>query len=93
MRNATWTDAENKTIVRIYFEMLAEQQAGHEFIKSDYRRNVEKETGRSKAAVEFKFCNISAILEEKGHPFVQGYVPFPHYQLALKEAVENYGML
>ena len=85
-----WTPEQNQAVVRIYFEMLREQQCGHDFTKADFRRQLEKETGRSKASVEFKLCNISAVLEEMGLMFIVGYKPYPHYQQALKDEVTAY---
>jgi predicted restriction endonuclease len=41
---------------------------------------VQDQTGRSKKSVEFKFCNISALLREMGHPFIQGYKPLSNTQ-------------
>lgn len=46
--------------------------------------------GRTHKAIEFKHMNISAVLDEMGLPLVQGYRSLPHYQKALKAAVEEH---
>ncbi len=47
-------------------------------------------TGRTKGAVEYKFQNISAILDEIGMRWVKGYVPMVAYQQSLKTSVVDY---
>mgnify|MGYP000910290467 CR=1 FL=1 len=90
MSLSDWSESHNNVVVKIYFEMLSKQQSGTVITKSDYRRRAERETGRSKGAVEYKFQNISAILDEQGMPWVQGYVPMKSYQQTLKDAVLTY---
>jgi len=43
--------------------------------------------GRSLGSVEFKHCNISAVLLESGYPYVDGYKPRNKYQDLLREVV------
>jgi hypothetical protein len=42
---------------------------------------------RKAQAVEFKHANISAVLQDLGLPFLQGYKPRGHYQAALRVEV------
>jgi hypothetical protein len=42
---------------------------------------------RSRAAVEYKFQNISAVLVNHGHAYIRGYLPAQNYQQALETAV------
>tara|TARA_B100000029_G_scaffold379080_1_gene373892 strand:+ start:130 stop:888 length:759 start_codon:yes stop_codon:yes gene_type:complete len=72
---ADWTPEENRIIVQIYFDMLRKELSGEPYTKAAHNRLVQGETGRSRGSVEFKFCNISALLREMGHPFIQGYKP------------------
>ena len=46
--------------------------------------------GRSKASVELKHQNISAVLTGLGLPFIQGYKPRGNSQLLLRKAVQEY---
>jgi len=84
-----WTADEIAVCVAEYFLMLAQEQAGRPYVKADHWRRVMGQTGRRKGSVEFKFGNISAVLEELSVPWVWGYKPAHNYQNALVEAVER----
>jgi len=86
---ADWATDEIAICVAEYFLMLAQEQAGRPYVKADHWRRVMERTGRQKGAVEFKFGNISAVLEELSVPWVWGYKPAHNYQNALVEAVEQ----
>ena len=91
MRGADWSKGEIEAVVEDYFAMLREQQRGVRPNKAAHRRELaERLTERSHKAIEYKHMNISAVLDEKGLPYVEGYRPMPHYQQALKDAVEEY---
>lgn len=83
-----WTDAENEAIVQEYFEMLRLEQRGERYNKAAHRRRLAKSVDRDEPAMEFKYCNISAILVELGMPYIRGYRPLGRYQAALAEAVD-----
>lgn len=89
MKNEPWTTEENITIIAIYLGMLVLQNKGEKYCKSTFRREVENKTGRSKASVEFKFCNISAVLRDLDSDYLQGYKPLPHYQKELKFLIQQ----
>jgi hypothetical protein len=86
---ADWTRAEVETIVAAYFEMLAKEQAGVPYTKSETRRRLlPLLNSRSEASVEYKNRNISAVLAKNGQPYITGYIPAYNYQkLVLEEAV------
>jgi hypothetical protein len=48
------------------------------------------EIGRSHRSVEFKYQNISAVLDELGMPHITGYRPKRNYQKAIFEAIDRY---
>jgi hypothetical protein len=61
--------------------MLMLELSGQTYNKAAINRElIEKLDGRSKAAIEFKHCNISAALIELGFPVVQGYKPRCNFQ-------------
>ena len=60
---------------------------GRAFNKSEHRRVLKKTVKRSKGAIEFKHCNISAVLEILGLPSIDGYKPRGNFQEALFEVV------
>ena len=82
-----WSIDEVRAIVSIYFEMFRSQRAGIEPNKSENRRNLKPMLrNRSDAAIEFKNRNISAILAERGYPYLRGYLPATNAQ---KTTIEN----
>lgn len=86
-RGAAWTADEIDAVVGNYFEMLRVELAGQPYVKVEFNRRVQDQTGRSKGSVERKFQNISAILLSMGAGFVYGYKPLGNVQQALREAV------
>lgn len=82
-----WSAAEIELTVAAYFEMLRLELAGSPFMKAHYNRRVQGMTGRTKASVEYKFQNISAVLVNHGQVYIRGYLPAQNYQGALEAAV------
>lgn len=83
-----WSPEEVRAVVRAYFEMLRREAAGIPFVKADFNREVRKTcSDRTKASVELKFQNVSAILEENHLARIEGYVPRHNYQNLLAEQV------
>ena len=83
-----WSDAENEAIIRDYFVMLKHEQMGQPFNKAAHRRALMETTGRSHGSIEFKHCNISAVMGLLELPHIVGYKPRGNFQNALAEAVE-----
>jgi hypothetical protein len=75
-----WTADEVAVLVGSYFLMLAEERAGRTYNKSEYRRGVIAAIGRKPGSIERKLQNVSAVLDEIGIPWIQGYKPLAHYQ-------------
>jgi Domain of unknown function (DUF3883) len=84
-----WTADEVAVLVGSYFVMLAEERAGRDYNKSEYRRSVIAAIGRKPGSIERKLQNVSAVLDEIGIPWIQGYKPLAHYQDALVAIVEQ----
>ena len=89
MTNRNWTDEENDLTVSAYLWMLKAQMTGKEFVKSDRIEVLMGKVNRSRKAIEFKLCNVSAILEGVGFGWVSGYRPLSHVQKSLISAVER----
>lgn len=86
-----WTENEVQATVADYFEMLRLEADGLAFNKSEHNELLRKQLrGRSKASVELKHQNISAVLAGMGLPFIQGYKPRGNSQLLLRKAVQDY---
>lgn len=84
-----WSDNETRELIKAYFGMLADETAGRQYSKIEYNRRVQAATGRSKGSIEFKFCNISHVLDEEGVVYVDGYKPRSHVQDSLRTAVRR----
>ena len=83
-----WTESEINVAVTAYFRMLLWQELGQKFSKTEVR-NVVKERlrARSDKSIDFKWCNISAVLEDLEFTSIDGFKPMPHVQQALRAAV------
>ncbi len=85
-----WDDAELDAIVADYFDMLADELSGRTYVKSHHSKAPMEKIGRTHRSVEFKHQNISAVLDELGMPWIEGYKPKRNYQNAIFDAVDRY---
>lgn len=86
-RGRQWNNFEIESIVSAYKEMLWLQVLQHEFTKSEFNLSVQRKTGRSRASIEFKFRNISAVMSVLQLPEVRGYLPARNFQKALFDCI------
>lgn len=85
-----WSRTENEAIVSDYFEMLEMVLTGAPFVKAHrVRALLGRLPGRSKQSIEFKYANISAVLDQHGQAYVPGYEPRGHFQKDLEHVVED----
>jgi hypothetical protein len=90
-RKPDWSEAEIEATVADYFEMLEMEVRGREYSKSEHRqRLILQLNGRSEGAVERKHQNVSAVLQEMGLRFIEGYKPLGNVQGALRPVIERY---
>lgn len=82
-----WSTFEIEAIVSTYKEMLWLQILGQEFSKADFNLTLQRRIGRSKASIEFKLRNISAVMSILQLPEVRGYLPAGNFQKALFDCV------
>lgn len=88
MASKVWSPEEVRLTIEDYFEMLEKESAGQSYNKTEHNRNLQtKLNGRSKAAIELKHQNISAVLHQLGYVFIKGYKPKGNFQRALIDAV------
>lgn len=86
-----WTTEEVKATVQDYFEMLRKEAAGIPYSKSEHNEHLRTQLiTRSKASVELKHQNISAVLDQLGLPYIRGYKPRSNLQELLRQAVVAY---
>tara|TARA_Y100000588_G_scaffold392684_1_gene505506 strand:- start:1604 stop:2908 length:1305 start_codon:yes stop_codon:yes gene_type:complete len=85
-----WSVDEIELIVDDYFEMLEDEVNGRSINKAAHNRALlPKLNGRSRGSIEFKHCNISAVLSDSGRSFIEGYKPRPNVQNLLVEIVNE----
>lgn len=86
-----WTPFEVSATVRSYLDMLVQELAGQHYNKSACRKLLfERLDGvRSHGSLEFKYCNISAVLQLLHYPCINGYKHRNNFQKSLIEEVER----
>lgn len=89
-RGTAWTVEELDAIVADYFAMLAEEQQGRRYNKAQHNASLVRHIGRTRASIEFKHRNISAVLRELGMPEIDGYKPATNYQDAIFDAIDRH---
>lgn len=76
-----WSPQEVEAVISDYMSMLASELAGTPYNKAAHRRALKPLlNGRSDQSIEFKHCNISAVLLEANFPYIAGYKPRFNYQ-------------
>ncbi|MFG6208084.1 HNH endonuclease [Pseudomonas retamae] len=75
--NSDWSDVEIQAAVDAYLKMLAREQSGQKFVKTEENRILREGplAGRTKGSVEFRMQNISTVLVEMGRTRIKGYKP------------------
>jgi hypothetical protein len=90
IRGSVWSDWEVDAVVTDYFGMLADELAGRNYNKAQHNEALQDLIPRNRKSIEFKHCNISAVLERLGMAYIRGYRPLPHFQKALVEGIERH---
>ena len=86
-----WSSDEVEFIVSDYFTMLRIELAGKKLDKTAHRKALRLQLDdRSGQAIEFKHCNISAVLRDTGLTYIEGYKPRGNLQKLLADAVDTY---
>ena len=86
-----WSSLEVQAAVEAYFEMLRLEAGQQRYNKSEFNAGLRQRLqGRSKASVELKHQNISAVLLGVGLPFIPGYKPRGNAQLLLRQEVQRF---
>lgn len=83
-----WSREEVEAAVADYFDMLSQELKGKPFSKAEHNRQLASLLRqRSKASIERKHQNISAVLNEAHFPWIFGYKPLGNYQTLLADVV------
>jgi len=90
MTRDAWSDEENDTVVADYFSMLADDLAGRQYVKASHNRRLQPLINRSRGSIDYKYQNISAVLQAAGEAWISGYKPAFNYQMSLEDAVKRW---
>ncbi|MBE7681484.1 DUF3883 domain-containing protein [Paenibacillus sp. P13VS] len=86
-----WSLSEVNLIISDYISMLVAELRGEEYNKTFHAKLLQsKLSARSRGSIEFKHCNISAAMIEKGLPYINGYKPRGNYQNLVSEIIDQY---
>ncbi len=86
-----WSQAEVDATVASYFDMLMLEASEGHYKKTEFNAALRQRLqGRSKASVELKHQNVSAVLNSMGLPFIPGYKPRSNAQLLLRKSVQKF---
>ena len=83
-----WSRIEVEACVADYLRMLTLELNGQSYSKTEHARALlQTLDGRSRPSLEFKHCNISAVMLALGYPYIDGYKPRGNYQALLADVV------
>ncbi len=83
-----WSDEEILASIAAYRRLLDAERRGAPLSKRDIVDGLMTRIGRTKASIEMRLQNISAVLDENGQDWVDGYKPLRHYPHRLRELVD-----
>ena len=89
LRGTDWTRSEVQLCVARYFDLLEKQNANQPFVKAHVYRDLSQQIGRTASSIEFKFQNISAVLNEMGLDWLTGLAPMANFQKLLAETINE----
>lgn len=88
---ADWSQQEVDATVAAYFDMLLLEAKQEKYSKTERNSTLRQVLKtRSKASVELKHQNVSAVLHGMDLPFISGYKPRGNSQLLLRKAVQKF---
>jgi hypothetical protein len=90
VQGANWSVEEVDACVAAYFDHLALELTGQAFNKAQLYRRLSQITGRTPSSIEFKFQNISAVLNAMGREWMKGLAPLANYQELLAQKVSRH---
>jgi hypothetical protein len=83
-----WTDDELRLCIEAYERMLRSEARNVPLTKAEVVSELVRHTGRTKGSIEMRLQNVSAVLQESGAEWLDGYKPLSHYPDRLKSLIE-----
>ena len=86
-----WSDQELAAAVRGYSFMLACEETGEEYSKSDIIRELQSGVlgTRSRSAIEYRMRNISFVMTALDRKWVRGYIPARNVGRGVAERIHS----
>lgn len=85
-----WTDAELKKSIQAYFKMLSLERSKTKYVKAEVNRLLQKQLPkRSPKSIEYRWQNISSVLNDHEIPFIDGFKPARNVGARVKERIWN----
>lgn len=90
-KDGDWAGEELKAAVKAYLWMLEQEMSGNQYSKAEVNRSLRENelSNRSKASVEYRMQNISAVLEELCMPRIKGYLPAKNLGTRVKDRIKD----
>lgn len=84
-----WTVDELTLVTEEYARMMEATRNGSAYEKKSRAIACAETIGRTRPAVEFVWCNVSAILAQHGYEWSEGHPPLGHYSPLLPDVVRR----
>jgi 5-methylcytosine-specific restriction protein A len=94
MTRNIWSDAELEVTVVAYIELYKRFAAGEGINREAAYRELSQQHGRSRDAYQYRFRNISHVLNELGLPMLPGLAPQSHigvHEPTIRRFIEQHG--
>ena len=86
--NQLWSDAELKKAIKAYFKMLKYEIDKTPYVKTEVNRSLQKELPvRNQKSIEYRWQNISSVLNDHKLSFINGYKPARNVGANVKERI------
>lgn len=83
-----WSDEDLKKAIKAYFKMLKYEQNHTDYVKAEMNKELQADLpGRTKGSIEYRWRNISSVLDDHQIKFVSGYLPAKNVGDAVKERI------
>lgn len=89
-----WTDDELSIVVRSYVAMRNAILTGQKIVKKQVYESISKQeaflvNNRSPKSIEFRFCNISTVMEKRGEEIISGLLPRENVGAGLEQRIQS----
>ena len=83
-----WTDDEMKAAIESYFQMMKYEKDRTPYVKSEINRQTQVHLpNRTHKGIEYRWQNISSVLNDHGHSWLTGFKPANHVGANAKERI------